>query len=254
MEGTSEIVLVYFVSTALLTILVVSIILIAVYYQNHLVKIKRKEAENLLKTALESEKQERTRIAKDIHDSIQGDLNSIRNFILIASKNNEIDAKNELLKMAEDSLENTLLNTKNIVNKLMPPLIESRGFETALDEYLEKLKLSSSLNITFSSTLNGKDVSKEHAYELFRVVQEWIQNIIKHSKATKIDVSLKSFQNSILLSIEDDGEAFNFKESLLRSKGSGLSNIKSRLQVIGAEMKQEFIQNGNTVTFELHQP
>jgi len=58
MEGTSEIVLVYFVSTALLTILVVSIILIAVYYQNHLVKIKRKEAENLLKTALESEKPE----------------------------------------------------------------------------------------------------------------------------------------------------------------------------------------------------
>jgi len=173
---------------------------------------------------------------------------------LIALKNNEIDAKNELLKMAEDSLENTLLNTKNIVNKLMPPLIESRGFETALDEYLEKLRLSSSLNVSFSSTLNGNDVSKEHAYELFRVVQEWIQNIIKHSKATKIDVSLKSFQNSILLSIEDNGEAFNFKESLLRSKGSGLSNIKSRLQVIGAEMKQEFIQNGNTVTFELHQP
>lgn len=252
MEGTSEIIFVYFISTALLTILVISIILVAVFYQNHLVKIRRKETENLLKTALGSEKNERTRIAKDIHDSIQGDLNSIRNFIVTASKNEDTKRKNELLSLAEESLENTLLNTRNIVHKLMPPLLESRGFETALEDYLDKLKISTSISMSFHSEIREMLVPKEHAYELFRVVQEWIQNIMKHSNATKIDVSLKSLEKKIQMTIQDDGQPFDFKESVLKSKGSGLSNIKSRLQVIQAEMTQHSIQEGNVFIIQFY--
>jgi signal transduction histidine kinase len=83
MEGASEIKTVFWIGTFVMLFLAFGLLAMVLFYQRHFAKMKQKETELLLKTALESEKQERQRIAKDLHDSVQGDLNAIRNYFLL---------------------------------------------------------------------------------------------------------------------------------------------------------------------------
>ena len=113
------------------------------FYQRHLAKIKKKEAELLLKTALKSEKKERKRIAKDLHDAIQSDLNAVRNYVILFSKKNTHTEAPELLDAIQTSLEQTIENTRLISFQMMPPLLETSGFNLALRDYFEQLNASS---------------------------------------------------------------------------------------------------------------
>jgi signal transduction histidine kinase len=84
----SELKSIFFIGTFLMLFLAFGFLFMVLFYQRHLAKIKKKETELLLKTALKSEKKERKRIAKDIHDAIQSDLNAIRNYVLLFAKKN----------------------------------------------------------------------------------------------------------------------------------------------------------------------
>jgi signal transduction histidine kinase len=245
MEIASQIEYILVVGTFLMVLLALLFLYMVLFYQRHLAKIKKKEAELLLKTALKSEKKERKRIAKDLHDAIQSDLNAIRNYVILFSKKNSHTDAPELLEAIHTSLEQTIENTRLISYQLMPPLLETAGFNLALRDYFEQLSASSGKRFELDMNLAETLVSDKISYEMFRVVQELTSNMLKYGSMTICTARLNTTSKGVCFELIDDGIPFDFKMAYKQTKGTGLQNIQSRLKSISATLEQETIAKGN---------
>ncbi|WP_297510054.1 histidine kinase [Flavobacterium sp.] len=245
MDGTNEVKSIFFIGTFLMLFLAFGMLFLVLFYQRHLTKIKKKEAEILLKTALKSEKKERKRIAKDLHDAIQSDLIAIRNYIHLFSKKNRVSPSPELLSTIQTSLNQAIENTRLISYQLMPPLLETLGFNLALCDYFEQLSASTGKDFKIELQLEDNLVSDKISYELFRVVQELASNMLKHGSITYCVARLSNNQKGVCFELIDDGIPFDFMMAYRHAKGTGLKNIKSRLQSIAARLEQKNIEKGN---------
>jgi signal transduction histidine kinase len=253
MESTSEIKTIFWIGSAMILIVILGFLFMATYYQRSVAKMKRKEAESLLKTALESEKNERTRIAKDLHDSVQGDLGAIRNFLAQYRKSKNDNYNLELLEHINDAIVQTMENTRLISHKLMPPMLETDGFIAAMRLYFQNLEKANHVVFKITDQSVECDINKNIAYELFRIVQEFTNNMLKYGKISKCNIQLHQNLNALSLAIIDDGQSFDFKKEYQNSKGAGLQNIQSRLNSIGAKLEQQTVAKGNHFTIHLKQ-
>lgn len=251
MEGTSEINLVFWIGTAVMLFFAFGLLFLVLFYQNYFIKMKRREAESLLKVSLESEKQERQRIAADLHDGVSGDLNAIRNYLSILQKSEKDADKQELFSEIKDSVEAALENTRQVSYKLMPPLIELAGFTVALQDYFERLSRNS--DVVFEVVCKDETIEfdTETSYELFRVVQEFTTNMIKYGQISQCTVILYLLGDKQFVELVDDGLPYDFKALSFTSKGTGLKNISSRLKVIEGELLQREVVEGNHFVISL---
>lgn len=245
MEGSIDINYVFWLGTSVMLILALGLLFLVLFYQNHFIKMKRKEAETLLITALESEKEERQRIAKDLHDSVQSDLSAIRNYMAILERQSEGQATHLLLSEIKEALEKAIDNTKAISTKLMPPLLEAEGFSVALRDYLEQLSLFSGKEFIYKTDFSEVHIPVKYSYELFRVVQEFCQNMLKHGEINQALFVMYATSDGISLEIIDDGVSFDYKTAYQYSKGSGLYNIESRIKSMKAVFQQREVAVGN---------
>ncbi|CAM4142500.1 MULTISPECIES: sensor histidine kinase [Flavobacterium] len=245
MESTNQVGTLILIGTGLITLLVLFVLFLAVFYQTNMMKVKRKEAELLLKTSLESEKMERKRIAADIHDGVSGDLNAIRNFLSVLYKTEQDEEKKSLFEEIKSGVEAALENTRLVSYKLMPPLLESSGFIVALQDYFDRINSKTIANFSLETDLVFFDVSNEISYELFRIIQEFTTNMIKYGNITKCSIGITFEEKVYNIIITDDGTPYNFKELYQVSKGTGLKNINSRLKVIESVLKQKNVSDGN---------
>ena len=251
MESTSEIKTIFWIGSAMILIVILGFLFMATYYQRSVAKMKRKEAETLLKIALESEKNERTRIAKDLHDSVQGDLGAIRNFLVQYRKSKNDDTNLALLQDINDAIEQTIENTRLISHKLMPPMLENDGFISAISLYLQNLDKANHAVFKIADHSNECKIDQSIAYELFRIVQEFTNNMLKYGNIQECNIIIYKIENHIAIEIIDDGIPFDFKKQYLSSKGAGLQNIQSRLNSIGAKLEQRTVFNGNHFVIHL---
>ena len=245
MESENELNSIILIGTFLMLFLAFGLLFMVLFYQRHLAKIKKKETELLLKTALKSEKKERKRIAKDLHDAIQSDLNAIRNYVILFSKKNSHTDAPELLEAIHTSLVQTIENTRLISYELMPPLLETAGFNLALRDYFEQLSASSGKRFELDINLSENLVSNKISYELFRVVQELTSNMLKHGSISTCTARLNTSSKGVCFELIDDGIPFDFKAEYKLNKGTGLQNTQSRLKSISATLEQETIAKGN---------
>lgn len=237
--------------TLIMVFLAMVLLFLVFFYQKYLAKMKQKEAELLLKSSLEAEKKERQRIAKDLHDGVQGDLIAIKNFVEVLSNHLNTSKTQDLLLDIKEALTQTSENTRMISHNLMPPLLETSGFEGAIRHYFEKLAETSGSHFQVNIETQQGLISDETAYELFRIVQELTTNMLKYGGITTCSLALTSHGKQCQLSLIDDGVAFDFKESFASSKGAGLRNIQSRLNAIQAVLSQPSVPKGNHYIIQL---
>jgi len=198
------------------------LIFISLFYNNYIIKIKRKEAELLLKASLESEKKERERIAADLHDSVSSDLSAIRNYLAVLLKVETDDEKVTLFEELKVGVETAIENTRMISYKLMPPLLEKLGFIEALNDYLKRLSKQTSLSFTVQLNEDVFELDKMVSYELFRVVQEFTTNMLKYGSVSNCVVIPYVIGNTLFVELIDDGLSYDFKKELVSSQGTGL--------------------------------
>lgn len=245
MESTTGIISVFWIGTFVMLFLVLGLLFMATFYQRHFAIMKQKEAELLLKIALESEKKERRRIANDLHDSVQSDISAIRNYFVLLSKKVTEQPVQELLEVIKIVIDQTAENTRLISYKLMPPLLETAGFCAAVTDHFERLSESTGKKFSLQADLPQLIIPSDIAYELFRIVQELSQNMLKYGVISECKLFMYETENFLGIEIVDDGISFDFKTSYSQSKGSGLYNIKSRLTSINAELIQREVIEGN---------
>jgi signal transduction histidine kinase len=133
----------------------------------------------------------------------------------------------------------------------MPPLLESMGLIPTLKDYFLRVERLNNIEISTDFALSQPNINSSDAYQLFRVMQELISNILNHNKATKIKISMFRESDHVILYVIDDGFKFNFFEKIEVSKGLGLKNILSRLNNVNAVLTQADTNRGNKLIIKI---
>ena len=198
----------------------------------------------LLDTALNSEETERRRIAQDLHDDIGTMLSLTKLSLNQLSKlvGNSGDEKEEsIMKKSQSLVEETILHVRRITRDLVPTTLERFGLMEAIEEFIHKLEEDNNLVIAFqSNTEEFPRQGQKLELTLYRIMQELVNNAIKHASCTKIDIVLEIDEEMIGLRVTDNGVGFDpekIKESNLA--GLGLLGIESRLAIVNGTVQYE---------------
>jgi two-component system NarL family sensor kinase len=220
-----------------------SIILFVVFYQKKMIQeqVKRQKLEieyqnKMMQATLESQESERRKLASDLHDSIGGMLSTIRMGISTLGRSLP-DPRS--VDQTKQMLDDTISSVRQISRDLMPSTLEKFGLAQALKELCERTQATSMLTINFNENTDQISIDKNKELMLFRIVQELLNNAIKHSQATAVKVSLTA-GNEISLAVEDDGIGFNIdeqKSDKRTGKGLGLYSIENRASLLGARLE-----------------
>ena len=247
MENETGLKLFFWIGTATMFFSMLVAILTVVLYRNKIHKIKQKESENLLKSSFESEKKERKRIALDFHDSVSGDLSAVRNYITILANKEKDSFNKSVFQEIETALGNVIENVQDISYNLMPPTLETLGLPSTLRTYFERVQKWNDVTINEEYQSECKKISPSDAYEIYRVVQELVTNMIKHGNSQMINFIVYEKEKTYIFELSDNGISYDFYRSVKESYGMGLKNITSRIKHINAKLKQLPVEVGNKI-------
>jgi len=230
------------IGTVGMFLLAVAIILFMVFYQKKMLQeqYKRQQMElehqhKMMEAALESQEQERRRLAGELHDSIGAMLSTIRVGITTLARQ---ASDPQPFEQSKEMLDDTISSVRRISRDLMPSTLEKFGFVQAVKELCERFHATSLLPIHCVEDGEIKDFEKGRELLLFRVVQELLNNALKHSRATEITVSVQGGEQ-LIVSVEDDGIGFNpeaIRNSKENGKGLGLFNMENRTRLLHASL------------------
>ncbi len=140
------------------------------------------------------------------------------------------DQDNERLKLAIEDVHNSIEEIRNLSHELAPSKFKSDNFILSIQQLLKSLNKDEKFKmITHFDKLNYQDIDSDKQLNLYRILQEQLQNIIKHASATEIQISIRN-NDMLELRICDNGKGFN---SNTVSNGIGLHNIKNRAEIYG---------------------
>ena len=198
------------------------------------ISIQKKTQNIVLKAIIETEEKERIRFAKDIHDSIGQQLSAIKFYIGTSADAVEDPRQKSILLKANAALVDVQADMRNICFNIMPKSLEFFGLVKAVEELCSKNELLSQINITIKESRGFPRMSIQQEFALFRIIQEFINNSLKHSKADNLRIEFKCRKKMALITLRDNGIGFNM--AALRSQGMGLSNVSSRIKPYNGEV------------------
>lgn len=213
------------------------------------VALQLKNQEEILHATIATQEEERKRIAQDMHDAISSKLNviSLTTNLLIDNDSINSDDKKSLEHIL--NINNTVLeSSRKIAHDLLPPILEKFGLKVALEELLEDIMQASKLQIlhNIESIPGLTNIEELH---IFRIVQELINNALKHANATQLKIDLLATTDGFKLFFADNGKGFNSNNLDLKA-GLGLQNLKSRAAILKCDFTIDTSpDNGCTFNF-----
>lgn len=200
-----------------------------------------------MNAVLKGQEQERKRLGAELHDGIGQVLSAIA---LQVSRMTEAEAKGDTsntglnLKKLGHNLQSAIKEVRNISHDLMPDVLENFGLKEALNQTCRNLEDRSDITVRFNHVDLEEDYDQTLELNLFRITQELLNNVQKHSNSVKVFVSIMDYGDMLSLSVEDDGIGFN--ENTV-TNGIGLKNIRSRVNMLGGEVYIESAENSGTL-------
>lgn len=212
---------------------VISIAAIAI--RSRIAQLKRKQAEReaFSRRLIESQESERKRIAAELHDSLGQNLLIVKNWALIGLNSLEEDnPAREHLNEISETTSLALDEVREIAHNLRPYQLERLGLTNTIEHMVRHVRDSSDIEfITEIDSIDGL-LSKESEINLYRVVQECINNVLKHSAATTAWLSIKRTAGIAEITCRDDGQGFD-PEASSRKGGTGLIGMAERVRMLG---------------------
>lgn len=197
---------------------------------------QKKAEERAISAIVEGEERERRRIAKELHDGLGQYLTAANmNFESIQEKINELPHHySSTFNNGMGMLNYAISETRSISQNLLPKAIQDYGLELGLEALINQLRGNSSINFYLYQNLKDVEIPDNIQINLYRVVQEAINNAIRHGKPDNINVQLIYSKNEILLTIEDDGIGFDADK--ISETGLGLRSMKTRVGAMSANI------------------
>jgi PAS domain S-box-containing protein len=201
------------------------------------------------------EERSRKRFAKVLHEQVGGNLATIKlSFKRILERSSlEEEKTKDTISDAISLLTHTMMSTRELTADLYPSILDDMGFIPAVKWYIEKIMRLNGINVSLEINDQVEGLTAEMKLPLFRVIQESFQNIIKHASATEVNIELIKLDNTIKLSVRDNGTGFDpEKINEKAGKGIGLRLIKERALSIGGVFSLDStIDKGTEIVIEV---
>jgi signal transduction histidine kinase len=206
--------------------------------------VEMEQKKKLTNAVMKAEEDERKRIAEDLHDSVAQkmvvaklNLEALGNGLEFADQKEIIyNNINTLLKESTDEV-------RSLSHSMMPHAFKRHGLTNSVRDFLDKIH-KKNFKINFNAEGDFFVIKENKALLIYRIMQECIQNVLKHSAATRLDISMICDNNEADIIIEDNGCGFNADEI---NYGTGLKNIQSRVEFLNGKSEINSMPGKGTV-------
>ena len=181
---------------------------------------------------IEGEEKEKARIGRELHDGIAQEIVGVK----LAMQQQQADGKliGELTRISHD--------IRNLSHELMPQTLKEYGLKLAIEDICQKILAPSGIQYEIHAALPDERMADKIEITLYRIFQELVHNIIKHSHATEVLVQLRKKSNHVLLVVEDNGKGMTEEKKI----GIGISNLRSRVQLLDGNLQYDSSENEGT--------
>jgi signal transduction histidine kinase len=227
-------------------------VLFLVYQKRQLKYIlEKKELSNqfqkeLLKTRLEAHEETMNQLSTELHDNIGQLLSSSKFLIGVAER--ALASPPESLRMAEETISKAIQEVRALSKSLNTEWLEKFNLLENLRMESDRIKISKVLHVTLRHP-ETIDMPADRQLMLFRIVQEALQNAIKHGQASTIAIDLIQVENMLSVSISDDGKGFDVSNASLQ--GVGINSIKHRAKLLNGVARWNSTSQGTSVSIQL---
>jgi two-component system sensor histidine kinase ComP len=214
---------------------------------SHLEEIKQQESNPvwLKKLMYTIEEKQRSDLARDLHDSVLQDLISLKRqcelFLADFKKDDDPcreEVQDKLVQMNEQ-MSDVISMTRETCHELRPQLLYDLGLVKALSKLVAQQQERVPFHIRLNTGRFTASLDLDSQLNLYRIIQEFLSNAVKHSQATEVLIMLISIQNKIVLHYEDDGVGFDQEKTNEHSMSMGLSGIKERVRALDGRLRIE---------------
>lgn len=212
-------------------------------------KVRLREAQ--MTAVVESQEKERKRFAADLHDGMGQLIAALQMNIHSLKTTKDVEKQDGLYENSKSLLKDIHIEIRNIAFNLMPQTLVKEGFISAIQELVLKINRAGQVKVHFNH-LDVPQLDEVTQISLYRIVQEFVSNILKHGDANKIFIDITGHDKELVLTIEDNGSGFD-KSKLEVGEGNGWRNINTRLNLLNAhlEINSNTDQKGNSIIIDL---
>ncbi len=225
-------------------------------YQKTLRYMEEEQQRILLNASIQLQEEERQRLAADLHDDAGPLLATARLYLNENMVNQDKATQLQSIYNAKQIIDDTIQLIRNISHSLMPPTLKNFGLESAVNDLFQKISGSGAINASCRFHDYKQRLKLEEEQLLFRILQELVNNILKHSNSSFIHVTQNTSENSFFLRLHHDGRGLtqaDFERLNKSAGGLGLKNIQSRLRLLEGNIyfEKDISQTYFKVTIEL---
>ena len=225
-------------------------------YQVALQKMEDEQQKILLNASIKLQEEERQRLAADLHDDAGPLLATARLYLNENLVNMDKTTQLQHIYNAKSIIDDTIQLIRNISHSLMPPTLKNFGLESAVNDLFQKISGSQTMNASCRFHDYRERLNAEQEQIVFRILQELINNILKHSNSSFIHLTQNTNGDKFFIRIHHDGRGLtqpDFEKMNKSTGGLGLKNIQSRLKVLQGKIlfEKDMSQTYYKVTIEL---
>lgn len=198
---------------------------------------RSKEVRDLASRMMNVEEAERRRISRELHDEAGQSLLCVRLALEMAEEKLRLkqDPVSEELATVRQTVEATIIEIRRLISALSPAVLEQLGLAAALRQLVNRFRMIYPCAVKVN--LQGlEQLPRRTEMTVYRLVQECFQNIMKHSQANTVNLSVSSSDNTIKLLVEDNGVGFHLDDALAKRESYGLSGMRERVALLGGRV------------------
>jgi two-component system, NarL family, sensor kinase len=220
--------------------------------QQKITELEKDKQLSAIDAMLQGQEEERSRIAKDLHDGLGGMLSGTKLSFINMKENLVLTPENAVqFDKSISMLDNTIADLRKVAHNLMPEALVKFGLQEAVRDFCNSIQSSTNLKVVYQPLGENRKLSNTAEVFTYRIIQELVNNAVKHANASQIIVQLTTNNNKVGIAVEDDGKGFDVN-AIANSKGAGMDNIKYRVQYFNGTIDTvTSAGNGTSVNIEL---
>jgi two-component system, NarL family, sensor kinase len=220
--------------------------------EKEIIQLQQEKQLTATESILKGQEEERSRLAKDLHDGLGGLLSGIKYTLNTMTGNVILSEQNaNVFTRALGQLDNAISEMRRVAHSMMPEALLKFGLNDALRDFCEGITQSGKLKVHFQTYGIDERLNQSVEITIYRIVQELLNNTMKHAQATDAYVQITKAENLLTLTVEDNGKGFNISD-LAVNKGAGMSNVESRVAYLNGKMDiQSNEKEGTSINIEI---
>ncbi len=199
--------------------------------ENALIKERSAREQLIMQQVIQTQEMEREIIGGELHDNVCQILSVTKHYLELIERNQEISKT--YLPQAKQLIQDSIQEIRNLSHSFNPPTLNSKTIINALNDLLDNYKATGAINIRFEHNNSFTNLDLQQKRALFRIVQEQLNNVLKHAAATEVSIQLNVEFGDIHLTISDNGKGF---DPLQQRAGLGLSNMEARVKAFAGKI------------------